>query len=132
MNYTILVRNFDLRSNSSGSHCVCVGMGHAFRKTGRSRREENKGNVFFRYNSVRADRFATTDINQICPGHVDIFIISLAICFRIHEDVRGLKADRADLLRWEQLMEFARQEMFIADEDFGFSQLDAVPQFSCN
>ena len=107
-------------------------MSHAFWKASRSGGEENKGNVFFRYNPMRTDRFATTDVNQIGPSDVDIFIISLAICFRIHEDVRGFKADRADLLRWEQLMEFARQEMFIADEDFRFSQFDAMPQFSCN
>ena len=107
-------------------------MSHALWKTSRSGGEKNKGNVLFRYNSVRTDQFSTADVNQIGPSDVDIFIISFVICFRIDEDVRGLKTGRTDLLRWEQLMEFARQEMFIADEDFGFSQLDAVPQFSCN
>ena len=115
-------------------------MSHAFWKTSRSGGEENKGNVFFRYNPMRTDRFATTDVNQIGPSAVDIFIVNVpffpvsfaASFIRTDEDVRGFKADRTDLLRWEQLMEFAREEMFIADEDFGFSQFDAMPQFSCN
>ena len=85
-----------------------------------------------RYNPMRTDKFSTADVNQIGPSDVDILIISFVICFRIDEDVRGFKTGRTDLLRWEQLMEFARQEMFIADEDFGLCKLDAVPQFSCN